>query len=133
MIEKIIDLQPLVITHGDIYHTNVLADNYIIDWDSFGFFPHGLEVAFIFATNIEYSTFERLQKLLNEEYKEIVSKDQWDGFELSCWYFYLIFTAQDEKEVAHKTWQKNAFNRVERLYNKMISKINPLVVEAKHG
>lgn len=124
MIEKIIDLQPLLITHGDIYHNNVLVDNYIIDWDSFGFFPHGLEVALIFATNIKHSTFETLQKLLKEEYKVIVGKDQWDGFELSCWYFYLIFTAQDEKEATHKTWQKDAFNIVERLYDKITSKIN---------
>lgn len=124
MIEQIIDLQPLIITHGDIYHTNISVDNYIIDWDSFGLFPHGLETAFIFATNIEYLTFKRLQELLNEEYKEIVSKDQWDGFELSCWYFYLIFTAQDEREVSYMIWQEEAFELVERLYDKMISTIN---------
>lgn len=120
MIEQIIDLQPLIITHGDVYHTNIFVDNYIIDWDSFGLFPHGFEVGFIFATNIEYLTFKRLQELLNEEYKEIISKDEWDGFELSCWYFYLILTAQDAKIVSYETWQNEAFNELERLYNKII-------------
>lgn len=121
-IEQFIDLQPLVITHGDIYYTNVLVDNYIIDWDSFGLFPHGLEVAFIFATNIEHLTFKKLQTLLNEKYKDIISEDQWDGFELSCWYFYLIFTArQATRTASYMTWQKDAYHIIEKLYDKIMS------------
>src|SRR5690606_5941844 len=96
MIEQITNLLPLVITHGDIHFDNVFAGNYLIDWDSFGFFPHGFEVARILAKQLEDPTFERLQEILNGEYRGVISEDQWHGFELSCLYFYLIFSALND-------------------------------------
>lgn len=116
MIEQIIDLQPSIISHGDIYHTNVLTDKYIIDWDSFGFFPLGFDIAVIFAYSIEFLSFQRLQELIHEEYKEVIEKSQWKSFELSCLYFYLIFTALDEKTESRLSCQRAVFNQIEKLY-----------------
>src|SRR5690606_15142405 len=46
MIEHVVNQQPSVITHADIQETNLFANNYLIDWDSFGFFPLGFESAY---------------------------------------------------------------------------------------
>lgn len=124
MIEQIIDLQPLIFSHGDIYHPNVFEDNYLIDWDSCGFFPHGFDCAFILATNVRYISLEKLKEILNDEFKELVGDDQWDGFQLCCWYFYLMFTVRDPGVVFYNVWQEEVFKMVEGLYSKTRSEVN---------
>lgn len=124
MIEQIIDLQPLIFSHGDIYHPNVFEDNYLIDWDSCGFFPHGFDCAFILATNIEYISLEKLIEILNDEFKELVGEDHWDGFQLCCWYFYLMFTVREQGVVPHNVWQEEVYNMVELLYSKTRNEVN---------
>lgn len=125
MIEEIIKLQPLTFTHGDIHDKNVFKDNYIIDWDSFGFLPHGFETAIIFSNNRERPlTFKSFQNILIEEYKEAIHKDLWEGFELSCFYFYFLFTAQDERSTTNTVLQREVFNRIENLYYKKSHLLN---------
>ncbi len=119
MIEEVINLQPLILSHGDIHERNVFANNYIIDWDSFGFFPHGFEVAIIYANNIKSITFESLQEILIEEYNEVVPTYHWEGFVLSCWYFYLIFTSREDITSETMSLQKDVFNVIEKLYYKL--------------
>lgn len=123
LIEQVINLQPLVLTHGDIQETNLFANNYLIDWDSFGFFPLGLETAYILCKNEFFShkreeslTSQDLQKILVENYKTVINKDQWVSFELSCFYFYFIFIALDDGTPPNIALQKDLFDRVEQLY-----------------
>src|SRR5690606_35899878 len=94
MIEQVVNRQPLVLTHGDIQETDVFADNYLIDWDSFGFFPLGFESAYILYQSDflshkldEPRAAEVLQKILVDNYEAMISKDQMIGSELSCFYF----------------------------------------------
>src|SRR5699024_1478162 len=41
-----------IFTHGDLKDLNLFADGSVIDWDEFGFYPAGLEQAFIYSRNI---------------------------------------------------------------------------------
>src|SRR5690606_25313946 len=129
MLEEVLNSQPLIITHGDIYQTNVFTGNYVIDWDSFGFFPFGFESALILAMQTEPLTFSELQRILIEEFKEIIADDYWDGFELSCLYFYFIFTAINKENEAQVTFQKDVFMKIEKLYYKKScdTQINELI------
>lgn len=120
MIEQVVNRQPLVLTHGDIQETNVFADNYLIDWDSFGFFPLGFESAYIlYQINYRKSklslTSLDLQKILIKNYRTIVDRDLWNGFELSCFYFYFIFIALREN-TSPNVMQKDVFARIMQLY-----------------
>lgn len=115
-IEEKIHLEPLMFTHGDIHGTNVLSGNYIIDWDTFGFYPHGFESAFIFANSVKPPTFTCLQDILIKEYEDFVHKDQWEGFELCFLYFYLLFIIKDEESATSVKLQKDVYNRIDTLY-----------------
>ncbi|WP_316814882.1 hypothetical protein [Pedobacter nyackensis] len=120
-IEVIINQQPLVLTHADIHGTNIFSNDYTLDWDSFGFFPFGFDTAFILFQKSETLDFPTLQEVLIKEYKEIIPKDQWEDFELSCLYFYFIFIALNENTTIKIEMQKKAFLRIKELYcNKII-------------
>lgn len=123
-IENIIKLQPLVVTHGDIQRTNLFSNNYLIDWDSFGFYPLGLEAAYIICKFDVHSsgggvvsTSNDLQTVLLENYSGVICSDQWKCFELCVFYFFFIFIALDDGTELNVTLQKDVFNRIEQLYN----------------
>lgn len=124
-IEQVINLQPLVLTHGDIQQSNVFANSCLIDWDSFGFLPLGFESAYIlFQSDFLPQKTEGpltsgvLQNILLDNYKAIISKDQWIGFELSCFYFYFVFNALDERASPNYALQKDIFTTIEQLFKK---------------
>lgn len=123
MIERVIARQPLIFTHGDMHAGNVFSDNYIIDWDVYGFFPRGLESAAILATSGKTFTLKKVQEILFQEYSTLIRVEEWDDFELTCLYFYLIFTVIHEKSSSTIALQKDLFGRVEELHKKIIYKI----------
>lgn len=125
MIEKVIRSQPLMFTHGDIHDRNVFKDDWVIDWDSFGFLPQGFEVAIIFLNNIERPTsFKCFQEILIKEYQEAIHKDLWEGFELSFFYFYFLFTIREVKTSSTILLQTDVFDRIESLYYKKTQHLN---------
>ena len=130
-IEQIVNLQPLRLTHGDIHDRNIFLNNYIVDWDDFGFFPQGFESAIIFAVNAIPLTLEKIQEILIEEYKGVIHEKQWEGFEFSCLYFYLVFTSINVKSASHIALQVNVFRRVEELYYKLSRTANLNIQDVK--
>jgi len=120
MIEQVVSHLPLVLTHGDIQKGNVFANDYIIDWDSFGFYPLGFDIAYIlfqidFREGEGALTFLDIQRILMENYQATINKHQWIGFELSCLYFFFIFISLHESSSRTVLWQKT-FDRIEELY-----------------
>jgi len=116
IIEEIIDVQPLILTHGDIQRTNIYADSYLIDWDSFGFFPIGYESACILYERKEILKLTELQELLTETYKPIVDRNIWNEFELCFFYFYFIFISLKEDTSQTIALKSDVFVRIDSLY-----------------
>lgn len=113
-----------ILTHGDIHWGNVYEDNYLIDWDSFGIYPIGLDVAFILYQLHQCKLiYKDLCDILERECRPFILKEEWSDFELNCLFFYFVFTVvplaninMDLSEV-----QSNILNRIEQLYYKYIS------------
>lgn len=113
-----------ILTHGDIHWGNVYEDNYLIDWDSFGIYPIGLDIAYLLYHLHQCKlTYRELSDMLEREYRSVILKEEWNDFELNCLFFYFVFTVvpltninMDLSEV-----QSNILNRIEQLYYKHIS------------
>lgn len=91
-LEKIIEGSRKVLTHGDIHHDNLFRNNIIIDWDSFGIFPAGFEVAYLFFKRYKYEKvgFEMFS-WLELHYKSLIPKEEWEVFQMNFSYFSFIF------------------------------------------
>ncbi|MDD2475405.1 MAG: phosphotransferase [Dysgonamonadaceae bacterium] len=118
-IENKISESPYILTHGDIHRGNVFADNYLIDWDTFGIYPIGLEVAYIllFLKKCKLS-YQDLNDILDREYRTTILEEQWDSFELNCLYFYYVFTIHSSTEIGSSEIQTDILNRIVVLNNK---------------
>lgn len=116
IIEEVVDRQPLILTHGDIQRTNIYADNYLIDWDSFGFFPMGYESACILYERRDIVCLSQLDDLLTENYRPIVDHNIWVEYQLSCFYFYFIFTSLRDKTPQTVALERDIIDRIECLY-----------------
>ncbi len=116
--EKIINDSPHILTHGDIHWGNVFENKYLIDWDSFGLYPIGFDVAYLlFRLHKCKLNYEELSSVLEIEYRSIILKEEWDVFELNCLYFYYVFTVAplvDMNLDFHKV-QIDILDRIEQL------------------
>ena len=92
-IEKKINKARKVITHGDIKRENFYEGDYLIDWDHFGLYPIGLEVALVCSKLIIYKLLEETPlNWLYTNYKSMLDENEWELFELSFSYFLFIFS-----------------------------------------
>jgi len=92
-LEKQISVSFLIINHGDIYKTNFYQENTLIDWDTFGFYPIGLEVAFLYqrllwSENLKEENFSNWLKI---NYQETISEEIWNEFERNTFFFLYVF------------------------------------------
>lgn len=118
-IENKISSSPSILAHGDIHKGNVFANNYLIDWDTFGIYPIGLDVAYILLFLKQCKiTYKELNHILLREYKATILKDEWDDFEFNCLYFYYVFTIHSSIEFGSNETQTDILNRIVELYNK---------------
>lgn len=84
-----------VITHGDVIPRNVAKDNIIIDWDSFGFYPIGMDQAYLYQflyLKENKQPFIEPIEWLTKHYKNFVMRKNWKQFELNFVFFLLIFS-----------------------------------------
>lgn len=84
-----------VFTHGDFIERNTAQQNIIIDWDSFGFFPLGMEQAYMYQfTYIQNKnqTFIEPRQWLIDNYFDFIDKNNWEVFEFNYSFFLLVFS-----------------------------------------
>lgn len=92
-IEEEINKARKVITHGDIKRENFYEGNYLIDWDYFGLYPIGLEIALVCSKLIIYKLLEETPlNWLCKNYRSMLDENEWKIFELSFSYFLFIFS-----------------------------------------
>lgn len=124
-VEKVISKSTAILSHGDIHRGNAFANNYLIDWDTFGVYPIGLDVAYslLFLEQCKLN-YKELIHILEREYINTIEKEEWDDFLLNCLYFYYVFTIQSSNEKSSKEVQTDILNRIVELYNKKTDSAN---------
>lgn len=102
----------LVVTHGDLQKSNVFKPNLVMDWDSFGFYPIGFEVAFLYFRLVfkEEKTGNPFD-WLRENYQREVDAVEWEKFEKNFTFFLFVFAQelfleQQEKELEKRLLTK---------------------------
>lgn len=89
-----------VITHGDLNITNIYSPNIVIDWDTFGIFPMGFDVAFLYCRLLWDRDFKTdFLFWLHNNYFDEVRADHWKQFEInSCYFVYVFCTLYFDEE-----------------------------------
>lgn len=91
-LNKSIENSFFVVSHGDLSETNVCQNNVVIDWDSCGYFPLGLDIAKIYfrlIVNDKYDT--QFEVWLINNYQAHIKKEHWSELYRNFSYFLLIF------------------------------------------
>lgn len=89
---KKVDASFCVISHGDLSESNVCQNEIVIDWDSCGFFPLGLDIAKIYfrlIANMRYDV--NYIAWLEDNYKENIKPKHWQDLLQNFTYFLFIF------------------------------------------
>jgi thiamine kinase-like enzyme len=103
--EELIARSKRVLTHGDINKKNSFKNDVLIDWDSFGFSPIGLDPAFIYYhIRLKKEQEADINNWLKEHYRDVVSEKDWNEFERNFMYFLYIFSIKRfaKGQVEHK-------------------------------
>src|SRR5690554_5687091 len=94
-LEKRVEESKRVLTHGDIQKTNAYKDLTLIDWDTFGFFPIGFEVAFVFYRLLVDGKDEMdFKNWLEVNYKAFIKDEDWESFIFNSHFFLFVFGFQ---------------------------------------
>jgi thiamine kinase-like enzyme len=113
-VEKAIDHSKCVLTHGDINKKNAFENAVLIDWDSFGIFPIGLDPAFTYyCLAIDKSRKNNSLAWVKEHYYDMISEEDWKEFERNFTYFLYIFSLN--------RFDKGKFDHLEQ---QLIKKLN---------
>lgn len=102
-IEEKIKSSTVTLAHGDIQEKNAFKNYMLIDFDTFGLYPIGYEVAFVcFRLLIT----KRLKKLptnwLETNFIQDISLEHWEDFERNFNYFLCVFLATFFKKEPYK-------------------------------
>ncbi len=103
--EELISCSKRVLTHGDINKKNSFKNGVLIDWDSFGLFPIGLDPAFIYYhIHLKKKKEANINEWLKEHYQDVVSEKDWSDFERNFMYFLYVFSIKRfaKGQVEHK-------------------------------
>lgn len=91
--EEKIKITKRILTHGDIYKTNIYCNNTLVDWDTFGYFPLGFDPAFSFERLlVEGKINENIDEWL-ENYEGKILKEDWEAFCNNFSFFTFVFLA----------------------------------------
>lgn len=95
-----------IITHGDIQNTNIYSNKTLIDWDSFGIYPLGLDPAFsYFRILVEKNNIVPLQSWIEQNFKSSIKDNDWVDFSRNFYFFLYVF--------ATKAFDKGPYKNIE--------------------
>ncbi|MFV0224106.1 hypothetical protein OBJ96_03210 [Empedobacter falsenii] len=95
LLEKSIQSSKKVITQGDIIPRNVAKKNIVIDWDSFGIYPIGMEQAYLYYfTYLEKDKkpFINPKDWLNKHYGDFIEDKDLEQFNLNFTFFVFVYS-----------------------------------------
>lgn len=92
-IEEEINQSFKVLTHGDIFHTNIFQNKTLIDWDNFGIYPIGFDVAALYYRLLWRNQVDKdFEKWLINNYKNKIDSIHWKVFKRNSFFFLFVFT-----------------------------------------
>lgn len=97
-----------VLTHGDIQDTNAFENDVLIDWDSVGVYPIGLDAAFLLFYLIMKDEKESTDIFvwLESNYKSEIEEKDWKSFKLNVLFFLFVFIQLRLKESKYNNLNK---------------------------
>src|SRR5699024_8774627 len=82
-------------THGDLNEGNGFEESVLIDWDSFGIFPLGLEAAYLYyRIHLRGDKIIDYKQWVKQHYSDIIHAQEWGLFEKNYTYFLFVFTCK---------------------------------------
>lgn len=104
-----------VLTHGDFIARNIAQEAVIIDWDSFGFFPIGMDQAYLYYYLYLKENKEPMIKpdlWLKTNFEDFIEPPFWETFKLNFYYFTLVFSWRLFLMEKHVEVQKHLINQI---------------------
>lgn len=93
----------IILTHGDIQDKNGFKDCILIDWDTFGLYPIGFDLAF---SCFHLLLTKRVKSIspdwLNKNFKMDINTEDWDDLKRNYNYFLFVFLATYFKKDDYK-------------------------------
>lgn len=93
------DVSRKLLTHTDIIERNLYAESFLMDWDDFGVYPIGFDVANIYKSlylKVDYENPPSPIKWLTNNYQSLQLKEnEWLELELNFVYLLFVFSFQE--------------------------------------
>lgn len=81
-----------ILTHGDLHIENVFRDNTLIDLDNFGYYPIGMDAAFIYMFYFEErKSHASLLKWATDHFSKVIVPHEWSVFEKNFMFYIFLF------------------------------------------
>lgn len=89
-----------ILAHGDLHAENVYQNKHLIDLDNFGYYPIGLDAAFIYMFYFEERDLKiPFSQWIKDKYSEKIHPENWKEFERNViFYCFLYFHMRKDKE-----------------------------------
>jgi len=103
-LDQLIERAPVCFQHLDLSENNVFQDDIVIDWDSSGFYPLGMDFGrlmlcdFIFHKDDFIHSYE---KKLTDYFQHLHHDISYHDFQLLCMYFFIVFYYGHSSGTAH--------------------------------
>lgn len=92
-IEEMIEKSRKILTHGDLNEGNGFERQTLIDWDSFGILPIGLEAAYLYyRIHLRGDKIIDYKQWLKQHYEDVIPPQEWRYFENNFIYFLFVFS-----------------------------------------
>lgn len=89
---------PRFIGHGDLSRPNMAQDALLLDWDNFGFYPPGFDLALAAVLKGDLLGEEELRQLALSAYEPISEHCSFQDFWFSMTFFYSVFLSARKAE-----------------------------------
>lgn len=106
-----------IITHGDIQTTNIYKNNTLIDWDSFGIYPLGMDPAFTYYRLLLNNKITKTpDSWIEDNFRPSIDESDWECFSRNYHFFLYVFAAKTLKLEKHKAIELRIIEHMKR-YN----------------
>lgn len=96
------EAMPRFVGHGDLSLPNLGQAGLVLDWDNFGFYPPGFDLALVLVLEGREWPQDALEDLIEEAYTPVADRCDRAAFGCSILYFYCVFLST--RKAAYKLW-----------------------------
>lgn len=91
-LEELLNNSKHIYTHDDLSENNVFDDNIVIDWDYFGLYPIGTDIAKIFIQLKRNSAKTgTLSSWLEKNYRPFIMDEDWESLKRNVFYLLYVY------------------------------------------